>query len=234
MAVDDLVKLFEGTLFVAYAYLILGHGFTARPASRRPASRPAGFQRLVEQDVTDAGSFAASSTLCTRDDDTETLLSKSKYPPSSRYPASSSSTLVPQPIHRHHTSKHPPIPARTVFARNAPRLHIPRLDNYVDSLDKPPWEYNADTPQMFHPLDRLAVVGKSLQDLETNSVVLSPLRDRKSIFGGLGNALLGLTVSERCFDVVDDVGLKCSGVILQSARTDEHGADICTASVYYW
>ena len=54
---------------------------------------------------------------------------------------------------------------------------------------------NESTGQgMFPPMDKLAAIGKTLQDLEYNSVVAPGWRDRNTILGGLTNIAIGITV----------------------------------------
>ena len=151
------------------------------------------------------------------DEETETLLSKehsSAYPsirytksefsthpgkldklgPSFAFPISSSSHA-----HHHSSARHEPVPAKHVFSRAAPPLFLPKLDNYLSSL--PPPLFRTFLPRqtagdqkgcMFPPMDRLK--GQKLDDLERNRLVL-PWWDRKTIFGGLSTAILGITGS---------------------------------------
>ncbi|TFK57131.1 hypothetical protein OE88DRAFT_1620976 [Heliocybe sulcata] len=98
------------------------------------------------------------------------------------------------------TSTHSPVPASTVFARNAPPLYLPELDDYLSSLPKPSFTpipsarsklQQREVP-MFPPMDLLASSGKSLEDLEDNSTVPSFWRDRSSILSSLVNWVLDL------------------------------------------
>lgn len=102
---------------------------------------------------------------------------------------------------------HSPIPATTVFARNAAPLFIPHLDEYISSIPAPSFpsilshgrikgKEIATGTGMFPPMDRLAATGKTLDDLEHNSQVAPGWRNRDTIFGILVSAALGLTV--RC------------------------------------
>ena len=92
-----------------------------------------------------------------------------------------------------------PIAAAIIFDRSAAPLYLPHLDDYLASLPAPsfprsfPPSKGKGTP-MFPPMDRIAVSGKTLEDLEDNSQVAPWYRNRTSIFGSLTRWSLALTV----------------------------------------
>lgn len=107
------------------------------------------------------------------------------------------------------TTPHNPIPAATVFARGAAPLSLPDLDNYLSKLPSPSFSSFTNREKerqpgfgMFPPMDRLYASKRSLQDLETNTVVAPPWRNKNSIFGSLVNMSLGITVSLATFDYI--------------------------------
>ena len=98
---------------------------------------------------------------------------------------------------------HHPIPATTVFARSALPLSLPALDRYISRL--PPPSLPSIPPRgkgkekyygMFPPLDQLEATGRTIEDLENNSVVSSWWKNRNSILSSLVNGALGVTVSQ--------------------------------------
>lgn len=107
------------------------------------------------------------------------------------------------------THTHKPIPAKTVFARGAHPLYLPALDTYLNALPAPSFDFPMPTcdtakgkstkkskyTRMFPPMDRLAATKKSIQDLETNSIIASAWKNRNSIFGALVSAALGIAGS---------------------------------------
>lgn len=103
------------------------------------------------------------------------------------------------------TIPHTPVPATTVFAYDAAPLYLPDLDDYISRLKSPSFTSYPTGVRvgktvigqgMFPPMDRLAATKKSLVDLEHNSAVAPSWRNRNSIFGGLVNLALGLTVRD--------------------------------------
>lgn len=117
------------------------------------------------------------------------------------YPSSSTTTLVP-PLN---LAPHTPIPLSQILARNAAPVSLPKLDDYVSSLEMPsfPECHNADIVEgngkgrapviaMFPPMERLA--GTTLVDLENNAKVAPAWRNRQSIFSSMLNVALGITV----------------------------------------
>ncbi|KAH7104776.1 hypothetical protein BKA62DRAFT_693377 [Auriculariales sp. MPI-PUGE-AT-0066] len=130
-------------------------------------------------------------------------------------PPSPTSTLIPQsfPDHRF-PAKHSPVPAKTVFAKTAPSLYLPALDQHLAKLAPPAFadfptveppskqkskgkrkSINSGEPAMFPPMATLAITGWTLDDLEHNAEIKQPWQDRNSIFGSLSNWVLGITGS---------------------------------------
>lgn len=98
---------------------------------------------------------------------------------------------------RYRRRSHKPVPAPIVFSRRAYPLSLPKLDDYIASLP-PPFlgdERKDSHGGMFPPMDTLAKTGRSIEDLETNSVVAPAWKNRVSIVGGSISALIGLLVS---------------------------------------
>jgi len=115
---------------------------------------------------------------------------------------SSAATLVNHP----HTSRsHRPVPATTLFARDAKPLYLPKLDSYLSTIPKPKFagdRSSSNHPRMFAPMDRLAASGRSLEDLETNSEIPPFWRDRKTLLGSAVGAVIGITVSCWLWEVI--------------------------------
>ncbi|KAF5374814.1 hypothetical protein D9758_000330 [Tetrapyrgos nigripes] len=104
-------------------------------------------------------------------------------------------TLVDQ---LHNYGPHTPVPATVLFARNAHPLHLPNLDSYLSTIPNPKFRsYRClgKEPRMFPPMDRLAALGRSLEDLETNSKVPPFWRSRKTLLGSAVGMVLGITGS---------------------------------------
>lgn len=147
------------------------------------------------------------------DNEVQSLLSAQEhtYPPDDSTLVSSSrghQRALSIPLRRFDaraSAPHSAIPAVTVFSRKAAPLYLPKLDEYVASLPPPTFSnlppkrsHKNDEATMFPPMDRLAVSGRTLEDLETNNSVPPFWRNRKSILGGLTNALLSITVRQIC------------------------------------
>ncbi|KAI0825060.1 hypothetical protein BC628DRAFT_1321069 [Trametes gibbosa] len=118
-------------------------------------------------------------------------------------PSSSSTTLVSSPLHH---APHTPVPLSQILARNAAPVSLPKLDDYVSSLEIPsfPECHSEDGVQgsgkggapvisMFPPMERLT--GTRLVDLESNAKIAPVWRNRQSIFSSLLNVALGITGS---------------------------------------
>ena len=102
---------------------------------------------------------------------------------------------------KHSQNPHKPVPATTVFARGATRLHLPKLDAYIASLERPAFMESGSRwgkDKMFPPMDRLVSVGQSLDDLEANKRIPPFWRNRTGLLGSAVNIVLGVTVSAPC------------------------------------
>lgn len=95
-----------------------------------------------------------------------------------------------------------PVPATSVFAKDAPPLYLPSLDEYLTTLPAPSFapvtsgiEHKDSKLDMFPPMDRLAATGKTIQDLETNTTIAPAWRNRNSYLSSLVSVALGATVS---------------------------------------
>ncbi|KAG6911998.1 hypothetical protein DXG01_000246 [Tephrocybe rancida] len=95
---------------------------------------------------------------------------------------------------RRYPPSHPrPIPSTVVFSRDAPPLHLPKLDTFLSSLLPP--VFPGASSEMFPPMARLAETGMSLDDLETNQTVAPFWRNRKTLLSSTVNIVLGFTGS---------------------------------------
>ena len=94
---------------------------------------------------------------------------------------------------------HRPVPAPTLFGRNAAPLYLPKLDKYLSSLPAPEftrWTGSGkekDVP-MFPPMDQLAASKRTIDDLEHNSTVTPVWRDRNFWFSLANDAVIGIVV----------------------------------------
>lgn len=114
-----------------------------------------------------------------------------------RHDESATSTLVnPSPARRR---LHKPVPATTIFARNAAPLLLPKLDEYLTSLPAPPFAQKGSKkePIMFPPMHHLAGLQKSIDDLEANMVKPPFWKDSKPTLSSAVNAVIGVMVSLR-------------------------------------
>ncbi|KAF8316174.1 hypothetical protein DL93DRAFT_2154964 [Clavulina sp. PMI_390] len=102
-----------------------------------------------------------------------------------------------------------PIPSKTVFARGAPILALPLLDNYLSKIPAPKFKPIQEaphdpsekpskkaknvppSPRTFIPLQELRS-GRSLADLFYNAKIAPPWRNRNSIFNTLVGWSLGV------------------------------------------
>ena len=120
------------------------------------------------------------------------------------YPPVSKESFPVTPIRRRskRCSPHVPVPTRTLFARRAPPLYLPKLDDFLAALKPPKFTMleegstgrgKSGKPAMFPPMERLAASGLSIEELELNSP--SPgWRNRGTILGAIVNLVLGFTV----------------------------------------
>ncbi|TBU35329.1 hypothetical protein BD311DRAFT_745975 [Dichomitus squalens] len=98
---------------------------------------------------------------------------------------------------------HTPIPLSQILARNAAPVSLPRLDEYISTLEAPsfPITHAANGKGKgkaldiapFPPLEKLK--GTTIADLENNSSVAPAWRNRDTIFSGLLNVALSITGS---------------------------------------
>ncbi|KAG5638666.1 hypothetical protein H0H81_011218 [Sphagnurus paluster] len=88
--------------------------------------------------------------------------------------------------------KHAPIPSTVVFSRDAPPLHLRKLDKHLSALPLP--DFCDGSGAIFSPMDKLAESRKSLDDLEANSGVAPAWRNRKTLLGATVNIVLGIMV----------------------------------------
>jgi len=172
------------------------------------------------------------------------------YPPSSFTvaptsnsdgPLSSNSTLVNQ--RKFLLTTNTPVPVTTIFARNSAPLYLPNLDDYLAHLDRPHFTIpqskgkNGVTP-MFPPVDHLFASGKTIEELEANS--LSPSwKNRGSILGSLTSVFIGLTVRWSLLNVILESLYFVSGVepysfLLQLTRPFQHRSNICFDTEHNW
>lgn len=116
-------------------------------------------------------------------------VSKHTYPPTFQGSKHNEPVNSPQ-------GPHNPVPATVVFARDAFPLSLSKLDRYLSSLPPPHLsdEDNSDNGSMFPPLDQLAKTKKSLDDLESNSVVAPTWRNPTSILNSAANLFISLLV----------------------------------------
>lgn len=119
-----------------------------------------------------------------------------KNPPSS----SSVATLVlPSRLPGPHT----PTPLSQILARNASPVFLPKLDEYISTLESPSFSTTqtgngkgkgkGSSVALFPPLERLQ--GTTILDLENNSTPPPAWRNKDTIFSSLLNVGLGITVS---------------------------------------
>ena len=96
-------------------------------------------------------------------------------------------------------ASHDPVPASVVFSSKAAPLHLPHLDEYISSLPMPSFTFpysngKGKEASMFIPMGQLVASGKTIEDLELNSVMRPAWRNRNSIFGVIVSIVLGITV----------------------------------------
>lgn len=174
----------------------LVHRYEAASTSELPPPSPARFlpRRGSSSIPTPLSQLTTSATLIDdlsrhpdSDSDDESF---HKPTPSAESPPASHSTL-----HRHRSTPHTPIPATVVFARNAPSLSLPKLDEYLSKLIPPSFAHaTAKEPTMFPPMDQLAKSGSTIEDLEYNLKIAPWYRNRNTLLGSAVNAVLGITV----------------------------------------
>jgi hypothetical protein len=101
------------------------------------------------------------------------------------------------PTHRHHTTgAHTPVAATVLFARNAPPLSLPKLDQYLSRLTPSSFtEVKSNEPAvMFPPMQELAKSGSTIENLEYNFKPAPWYRNRNTLLGSAVNLIIGTTV----------------------------------------
>ncbi|KAJ7492658.1 hypothetical protein FB451DRAFT_1219165 [Mycena latifolia] len=97
---------------------------------------------------------------------------------------------------RHRTSLHTPIAATVVFARNAPPLYLPKLDEHLSRLTPPSFaEAKGKEPVMFPPMEQLAKSGSTIENLEYNFKPAPWYRNRNTLLGSIVSLIIGATGS---------------------------------------
>ncbi|KAK7064260.1 hypothetical protein R3P38DRAFT_3301834 [Favolaschia claudopus] len=181
MSVRDLVHRYES-------------GSTSRPPPPSPARflppkpPPRSIPTPSSQLTTSATLIDDLSRHSDSDSDDETI-----YKPS---PSAESSTVAHSTLHRRTTTPHTPVPATVVFARNAPSLSLPDLDKHLSKLEPPAFtQPTAKDPVKFPPMDQLARLGSTIDDLEYNFKIAPWWRNRTTLLGSTVNAILSITGS---------------------------------------
>ena len=142
--------------------------------------------KSVKQSV---DSLAASTTAVSSVDDDGASL-----------PGSHSAHLLPIPKDPS-APAHRPVPAPTLFGRNAAPLYLPKLDKYLSSLPAPgftKWKgkgKETDVP-MFPPMEQLAASKRTIDDLEHNSTIVPGWRDRNFWFSLAEGSAISILVCE--------------------------------------
>ncbi|KAJ6604613.1 hypothetical protein DFH09DRAFT_1123281 [Mycena vulgaris] len=97
---------------------------------------------------------------------------------------------------RHRTSPHTPIAATVVFARNAPPLALPRLDEHLSRITPPAFtDPRGKAPAMFPPMEQLAKTGSTIENLEYNFKPAPWYRNRNTLLGSAVSLIIGTTGS---------------------------------------
>lgn len=142
--------------------------------------------KLVKQSV---GSVAASTTAVSSADGDGVSLA-----------GSHSAHLLPTPKDPS-APAHRPVPAPTLFGRNAAPLYLPKLDKHLSSLPAPEftkWKgkgKETDVP-MFPPMEQLAASGRTIDDLEHNSMIPPAWQDRNFWFSLAKDSAISVLVCE--------------------------------------
>lgn len=94
---------------------------------------------------------------------------------------------------------HRPVPAPTLFGRNAAPLYLPKLDKYLSSLPAPEftkWKGKGkekDVP-MFPPMEQLVASKRTIDDLEHNATITPTWRDKTFWFSLAEGTVIGIVV----------------------------------------
>ncbi|KIM22943.1 hypothetical protein M408DRAFT_269120 [Serendipita vermifera MAFF 305830] len=144
--------------------------------------------------------------------------------------------------------KHKPIPAKEVFSRRAPPLHLPHLDDLLSRIEPPNFDTNAlvspastkakgkgkgkskleDSNAMFPPLQKLH--GKTLDELHHNSAVPAFYTDKNLILNSIVTTAIGILGSsaianyyslQGLYDGVQIFALVLSSVVPRSSIPEE-------------
>ena len=94
------------------------------------------------------------------------------------------------PVHR-------PVPAPTLFGRNAAPLYLPMLDKYLSSLPAPEftrWKGKGKDAPIFPPMEQLVASKRTIDDLEHNSTIMPAWRDRNFWFSMAKDSVIGVLV----------------------------------------
>lgn len=116
-------------------------------------------------------------------------------------PLSSSTVTLVQPPRT--LGPHIPIPLGQILDRSAAPVALPKLDEYISSLEMPHFPVfhtaskgkgkgKSSTVAMFPPLEQLQ--GTTIVDLENNAKIAPAWRNRDTIFSSLLNVALSVTV----------------------------------------
>ena len=94
---------------------------------------------------------------------------------------------------------HRPVPATTLFGRDAAPLYLPKLDKHLAALPVPEftkWKGRGKEKgvPMFPPMEKLAASKLTIDDLEHNSTVVPTWRDRNFWFSLASSAVVGILV----------------------------------------
>nr|GAT44157.1 predicted protein [Mycena chlorophos] len=152
---------------------------TIAPKYDDPPPAPARFipRKYHESNLTTSATLIDDLSRYSDDDDDQS--NAHKHPPQS-------STAM----------SHSPVAATTVFARNAPPLSLPRLDDHLSRIHPPEFaESQPASPPMFPPMEQLAETGSTIEDLELNYTPPPAWRNRNTLLGSLVSLIIGATGS---------------------------------------
>ena len=135
--------------------------------------------------------------------DTFSRITHDHYDITTSRPPSPSGTFVSQSP----TISHVPVAAKTVFSRHSALLSLPALDQYLSSLPPPTFSsFPSDSSSsngkqsertLFPPMELLTASGRTIEELEKNSVVLPVWRNRGTIFNTLAYMAVGAMVNKK-------------------------------------
>lgn len=158
--------------------------FSHLPSSNHDAHDALEMKPLVHDALPNSGRHSAEAA---HPGDVNSIASSSTAVQSRKY-----SFLPQEPL----VTPHTPIAASSVFSRGASPLSLPKLDAYISALPAPSFpSFDSKNQAIFPPLDRLEASGKTLDDLEHNSLIPSWWQNRNTYFGSLASIFLSITVS---------------------------------------